>query len=374
MSPSEAPATFYVIEGGNDISWRARFPAAAIGAKLNVIPEVGGYYAITQPNMDTAFRWRFDPDADDNYIEYPDHEGVAVWTRPDLARATHAKAMREQLGIRTIAEVDDNYLSDPRLNVFMRYQGFDAVGRLDHMKATVSMGRIVVTTEWLRDTYAKTIRKQFGKSVKPEIHICRNNVPEDKWPERVESDGPVRVGWMGSPSHVWDVDLAWAALLYAKRLGCEVWMIGYNPADPSAEHPSFSKRSTQKEKQWGKVGFKHIPWQAPSEHHRFPLPLDIGLCPLLRNEHTLGKSDVKHLEYAISGAATIAMNNEVYNRTIVHMETGILCGSPSEMLNAVDLLVKDEKLRLRLVANAQQYIREERGEKQLREEWSTAIA
>jgi glycosyltransferase involved in cell wall biosynthesis len=88
----------------------------------------------------------------------------------------------------------------------------------------------------------------------------------------------------------------------------------------------------------------------------------------------LGKSDVKAVEYAISGAAVVAQNNEVYNRTWVHGETALLVGSPQEMLQAVDLLVRDENLRLRLIENARQYVREERGLKQLQDEWGAAVA
>jgi len=44
------------------------------------------------------------------------------------------------------------------------------------------------------------------------------------------------------------------------------------------------------------------------------------------------------------------------------------------MIDAVALLMRDTKLRERLVANAQQYVRENRGETQLREEWEAAVA
>jgi glycosyltransferase involved in cell wall biosynthesis len=332
------------------------------------------------------------------------HEGTAVWVRPDLARATHAKAMREQCGIRTIAETDDNYLSNPRLNIFLRVNRYDAQTADDHMKAVCSMNGIVFSTEWLRDYYYKKLRKRFGKRAIPALFVCRNNVAEESWPERVESNGRVRVGWMGSPSHVWDVDLAYWALRRADELGAETWMIGFNPAADEAtnftsdgqviatkkaegdslddESPRNitvlgsmdpSTRSEYKKGRWSEIDFKHIPWQPPKKHHRFSLPLDIGLCPLLRNHHTLGKSDVKFLEYTISGAATIAMNNEVYNRTMIHGETGILCNSPWEMRYWTEKLIFDEKLRLELVANAQQYVREERGGKQMRQEWMEAI-
>jgi hypothetical protein len=43
------------------------------------------------------------------------------------------------------------------------------------------------------------------------------------------------------------------------------------------------------------------------------------------------------------------------------------------MLGAVDMLVRDENLRLRLVANAQQYVREERNGDVMAREWTEAI-
>src|SRR5439155_24101308 len=122
-----------------------------------------------------------------------------------------------------------------------------------------------------------------------------------------------------------------------------------------------SARSQHKIDAWKKVGFNHIPWRKPEKYERLALPFDIGLCPLLTNGNTLGKSDVKALEYWISGAAPVAQNNAVYNRTIIHGETGLLAGSPSEMIDCVALLMKDEKLRQRLVENGRQYVREERG-------------
>lgn len=358
----------------SDYYWRVLAPAKATAAKACLVPEGGGYYAMSFPNEDTSFRWRFDPDQDTNYIQYLDHEGeAAVWIRPDLTRATHAKAMREQLGIRTIAETDDNYLGNPRLNVFMRSNGFNHVARLAHMKAVASMDAIVFSTVWLRDHYHQQIRRAFRSERKagwkqPDMYVCRNHCPEADWPQPVERDGPVRVGWMGSPSHIWDVDLAWPALMHARNVGCETWMVGYDPTNP--DHAVTSPRAKQKVAAWEKVGFKHEDWKLLDG--RLRLPFDIGLAPLLTNEFTLGKSDIKAIEYAISGAAPVVWNMPVYSDW-AHGETCLKVGSPQEAIDAVDLLARDGNLRQRIVAAARQYVREERGEKQLREEWGAAI-
>ena len=311
---------------------------------------------------------------DEGRAEYPAQEGsVAVWVRPDIPRAVHAKAMRHYHGLRTVAETDDNYLAPAQHNIYMRSNGFDEKLRLDHMKAVASMDASVYSTDWLRDYYWKRLKKQFGEAVKShETFVCRNNVIEEDWPEVEEYDGPPRVGWMGSPSHIWDVDLAWAALLWAHRAGCKTYMIGYDPTNP--EHAVTSEKAREKIRQWEKVGFETVPWKKFEGTKRLALPFDIGLCPLMTNEFTLGKSDCKFLEYTIAGAATIAQNNSVYNRTIKHGETGLLVGSPNEMLEAVKTLVTNPDLRQSLVENARQYVREERGEKQLKEEWGAVLA
>jgi glycosyltransferase involved in cell wall biosynthesis len=379
LPPPKAPATFLAIIGGNDLWWRVEAPAKAIGAKTLIVPEADATRDFLQPNDDGTFRWQ---PVEDGFANYPDVEGSVVWTRPDGIRATHADAMRQN-GHLVISEVDDNYLADPKLNIFTRVNRYDRKAQAEHLTAMASHDRIVFSTEWLRDRYWKQMRKAFPGKRLPEPLVCHNNIDEADWPEPIPREWMLRVTWMGSPSHVWDVDLAWPAMLHAKRnLGCETWTIGYDPTNPSESmglakdesDSSLARRSRWKESQWAKAVTKHVPWRKPADYHRSAIPADIGLCPLVRNDYTMGKSDVKFVEYAISGAATIAQNNEVYNRTIIHGETGLLVGSPQEMIQAVELLARDENLRLRLVENARQYVREERGLKQLREEWGQAVA
>lgn len=393
-----ATATWYAVSGGNDCYWRAEAPAKAVGGKACLIAEDTGGTAVTQPNDHTDFRWfirvllesgeqrefrttdswhefTFDRPRIHNYeIVYPDHEGAAIWVRPDHVRERHSSFMRGQ-GFRQIAEVDDNYIGDPKLNLFMRSNKWDEKAVTEHLTSLARHDAIVFSTNYLRDLYFKTMKKRWGKAALPEFHVCGNHVDLEDWPERVEREDKLRVGWMGSPSHIWDVDLAWPALLMASRMGCETWMIGFNPALPETQvqpgdlHPRWKTKI----REWEKVGFKHVPWRKPEQYERLGLPLDIGLCPLLTNEFTLGKSDVKAVEYTIAGAAVVAWNNSVYNKTWKHGETALLVGSPSEMIDAVTRLAQDDRLRERLVENAQEYVREERGLKQLRAEWLAAI-
>jgi len=56
-SRSNAPATFYTVESGNDTYWRVRAPAAALGAKVVLIPEHEAEEVLGFPNQGPLFPW-----------------------------------------------------------------------------------------------------------------------------------------------------------------------------------------------------------------------------------------------------------------------------------------------------------------------------
>lgn len=338
-------------------------PARVVGARVAGIPEDAANDVLLHPNDGDVFPWRLTDDG----AAYPAHAGSAVWTRPDPPRAVHAEALRQQ-GFRQVGEIDDNYIAAPKLNVFLKVSQETPQERRLGVKALAAMDAMVFTTESLRDVYVRAFRRY--RLPMPELHVCGNHVFPEDWPDVIESDR-VRVGWMGSASHVWDVNLAWGAMMVARSLGCETVMMGYDPAEP--ETTVSSDRAVENRSQWRKVCHTHIPWRRMSGHERLALPMDIGLCPLRWDGFTAAKSDIKAVEYTISGAAVIAQNHPVYNKTWKHMETAILVGSEREMADAVELLVKRPGLRRRLVENARQYVLEERDIRKHKAAWSAAI-
>jgi hypothetical protein len=302
-------------------------------------------------------------------IKYPLQEGgSSIWTRPLAWQAAHMIEMRQQ-GIRVCAEVDDNYLSSEKLNVFMKKAGWGENDRENHAKSISNSDALIVSTEYLRDVYHKGLGKMFGKKLVPEIFVCRNHVDETLIPTPIppRSDGRLRIGYMGSDSHIWDVDLIYEALLVAFRMGHEIVFVGLNPA-------RIADRLGQKQsrKRWSEISYTHIPWQ--NEGFRgMALPLDIGFAPLLVDHHTNGKSDIKWMEYALSGAATIAQNSVVYNRTMEHGVTGALAGSPKEHLAWMLRLINNDDLRESMVRETNKYIRRERLLSRNVGEWNDAI-
>ena len=365
-----APATFYNIAGGgNDVYWRCTGPARAIGARVEMLPAAAAAVLLMNDHDFAPFRWL--PD-DDLVATYPDHQGVAVWTRPCLNRAVHATCMRLQ-GIRVLAEVDDNYLSDPSLNIFMRINAYDRKAAVQHLKAMCMHDGIVFSTGWLRDWYHRTIRQWLGKQHVPEMHVCHNAIAAADWPTPVppRSDGRLRIGWMGSAQHVRDVKIAYPALRWAHEQGHQVVMVGHDFGDPDGVTDAKARAWCDA---WRAIIDVQVPWRRPEEYRRAALPLDIGLAPLERNVHTLGKSAVKGVEYLVSGACFVASNVEVYRADFTHNETCLMAGSDMEMLYAVQQLVKSPALRERLTVAGQEYVRAERGDDCLRREWLAALS
>jgi len=359
MTTSSLPskATWITSRASADIRWRAEMPAKHVGAKMIKVRDEEVDCFLT-PNSVGPFRWSLT----DTGALYPDVEGTVVWTRPDMPRAVHGAAM-SALGHRVICEVDDNYLSPPIQNYFMRINKYGAEGRERHMKAFASMDAIICSTVELRDRYYRTFMKELRYC--PELFVARNHVDPDDWDGRLpiheHPTGRLRVGWAGSHQHIWDLRLASLALNLAYEMGCEVVLIGLDPADHDPR--------------WKEVlpEYTHVPWMEPDEYHNRYLNLDIGIVPLVMNQHTMGKSDVKCLEYAMSGAAIVAQNNAVYNTYWKHNETCLLAGGPDEMALCTQELIRNHSLRHELARSGQQYVLEERTIQGNLHEWTDAI-
>ncbi len=323
MTVATSLATWFFVQGANDCYWRVESPAKCVGAKLCRIDEATGGRDLLTPNEDGDFRWRETEEGS----EYPELEGAAVFTRPCQIRTIHALSMKETHGARISAELDDNYLTDAKFNLHIRetYRA-EPYTPVEHMKALLGFDAVIFSTDWLRDNYYKKYREMMRARPKhlPEFHVCGNHVDPDDWPERspMRDDGRLRVGWMGSMSHLWDLKLAYPALLAASRLGHEIVIIGHDPGwRPTDNVPGINPQH--------RFEYTHIPWVDPREY---------------------GRPEV-----------------------LKHGETAWLGQSREELEQAVLRLIADTELRERLAANMTQYIREERLMEHHKHEWEAAI-
>jgi hypothetical protein len=402
--PTEpARASWYSVRGPNgDLTWRVESPAHAIGAKVNYIPDGDeGGQALYWPNKSSFFPWSLTVEFDDGsrevvqsreaweglcetrrpvrdtFVSHPQHEGeAAVFTRPLAFGAAHMMGLRQQ-GVRVLAEVDDNYLAPHHLNYFMQKASKDLAkdGKSwrdyveDHARSIAAGDGIIVSTEHLRDVYWRGLGDMFGKRHLPDFFVCRNLVDDRFIPDKLvppREDGKLRIGYMGSDSHVWDVDLIYPACVEAYINGHEIVFVGIDPANIN---PIY-RRNTKKV-DWNRIDYTHIPWT--NTYRGTALPLDIGFAPLVVDQHTLCKSDIKALEYCLSGAACVAQNCLVYNRTLKSEEHVLFANSPMEFVHQMRRLIKDEELRRSLVEGTRQYIADERMLMDNKKEWEEAV-
>lgn len=269
----EGLATFWRQSTPGTAYWRLHVPAKQLGAR---VCKFGG-----------------DATLEDGHLTLEWQQGdIALWQfMGDEYRSRAALQLRDQ-GIRTLQEVDDNYLRPaPRQNRAAWGRTREEARRMGvgysnemHRMLTPQFDGVIVSTERLAEEYADWNQN---------VHLCPNQIdPEDWTGERVDHD-TLRIGYYGGASHSRDFPLATKALKWAARQpGVELVCIGYKP-------PGWSH--------------EHHPWQLDlMEARKLLYTLDIGIAPIYPEPWADGKSDLKALEYSMAGAMPILARAEPY--------------------------------------------------------------
>lgn len=224
-------------------------------------------------------------------VELVGQEGASIWQFPGNAtRALIMAHVQEEQIAKVIVEVDDNYLLPaPQIPGFQGQwqRNFDTSpeDRYSH-QAHASICRwvdaIIVSTPTLAEKYAVITAVP--------IHVCPNSVDLDDFPslDKKPEDLRLRIGYAGSPSHLFDVKLIHRALSWASdQRHAEVWKLGLGLTEWKFRHKEF-------------------PWTDDLNEYRRNLQvLDVGLCPVKRSAWHDCKSDIKAIEYALAGALPI---------------------------------------------------------------------
>ncbi len=97
---------------------------------------------------------------------------------------------------------------------------------------------------------------------------------------------------------------------------------------------------------------------------------DIGLAPLLLNTFSLSKTDTKFRDYGACRIAGIYSNAEVYSNSVCHEETGLLVDNkPDAWFTAMERLILDENLRLKIQNAANLFIKEYYSQEKMEDAW-----
>lgn len=237
-------------------------------------------------------------DGDD--IGFPHHRGAAIFQFPGLEYERFAMAAMQEQGIRVLIETDDNYLTPLRIGK----QWIKAMPtRRDlNLRPSNEMHRRIA--RWCDGVIVATeqLARQYRRVTDAPVFVCPNQIDPHDW----ETEAPMPdwhdpnktyVGMVGSASHLPDVKLIGQALEWAaKQPGVEVVLMGLYPKQLVGRFP-----------------FRYVPWTTDLGAYRaIQRVFDIALCPVVGNIWANCRSDLKPLELAMSGAASVLSDAEPY--------------------------------------------------------------
>jgi len=297
VSAGRCLATWWVQKTPGTTYWRTTIPARHL------------------PGQALHLTWSDLKEGPDGEVIVPRQRGsTAVWQFVGNATRALIMAHQQEQGVKVLMELDDNYLRPPPPLPGVRRDWGSKLDRTPedrysfqaHAKIVRWVDGVVVATEELATRYER--------ATKAPIYHCPNSADLEDWPEIVERDGPRAIGFAGSASHRYDLALVERALDWAWRQEVELWKIGAATVEWSFPH-------------------RTMPWTDDlAEYRRNLQVLDVGLCPLRRGEWEDCKSDIKAIEYVLSGAVPIVQKAPPYRDWF---EIVPACETKKEWLKAV---------------------------------------
>ncbi|MBA3844250.1 MAG: hypothetical protein H0X39_16815 [Actinobacteria bacterium] len=375
-----AAATWWVDAGEEklDLDWRAGIPARALPGIVRPL---------------TA--WPF-----------AQAGGCAIFRTPNTRVALYAITQSKRRGLRVLVESDDAWLTLDARALAARRADLSRPGELaalthreearrtSHRLAVEAADAVVVSTPWLADLY---------RPMNQNVHVCENAVDPADWPDPAKpGDGTVRVGFAGSTSHVGDLDLIRPALAWAAATpGVEAVVIGFDPAADFASDEEVAaaadavaaltrarrhRRGAEaaitaintveaklaaRRASWQLPGLRIVPWADNWPAHRANLAtLNVGLAPLAPTDFNRGRSDIKVIEYALSGALPVVQHAEPYKRWHDLLPTAT---SPEDFLEHVQAAAADPEGTAAHAAELRDRILKERNIAAVIGQWQQAI-
>lgn len=248
-----------------------------------------------------------------------------------------AQWQRAAGNVRRVFEVDDDLLHvDPTSAAAFAFYADPAVRRrlLENIR---SADAVTVSTPYL----AEVIRSEYG--VEAPVHVVPNCL-ERKALELppVDQAGPVAIGWAGSDTHRGDFEHVRGPLrrFFAAHRDVSMTFMG-------ADYGRLVGSPAGRVLPWLPI------WDGPAAYMR-RLDWQIGLAPLANTQFNRCKSALKALEYAARGIVVVASDVEPYRRFVQHGVTGFLVGRDHEWREYLELLVRDEQLRVGMAAAARE--------------------
>lgn len=263
-----------------------------------------------------------------------------------------------------IYAIDDNLLDLSRDRLFGRPVTIQEVERVRHLAREADA--ILVSTPLLKERF---------KELNDRIYVILNALDERLFVRRsLESSlhptGRKVIGFMGTASHDVDLAIVTRALRKVLKRHCpdfEFQLVG------GCSEGAFLEALEGLPVRVLHVGEnsqypKFVQWMTENVHW------DLAIAPLAESPFALCKSDIKFLDYSTLGIAGIYSRVPAYGGTVRHLETGYLVENDSDAWQAaMEELLGNDSLRLRLSRNAEEDVRSNRMLEQNAHYWGDAI-
>ena len=184
--------------------------------------------------------------------------------------------------------------------------------------------------------------------------LLRDHYPDAPWwyvptcveptewevPDRGARSGRPLLGWVGTDGNLRNLEpIAPALAEVCRRHGTRVRIVCSEPAGLPGVPEEFVK------------------WTARGEQSDLE-PIDIGLAPLVDGLQQRHKCGLKAIQYMASGAPVVASPVGQLTSIVEHERSGMLASTNDEWTAALDRLLSDRELRLRLGADARRRVEE----------------
>jgi len=285
---------------------------------------------------------------------------IILFQRPQDDRWFNFLKIAQKHGKIIVADYDDHPYNVSPLNPAYRYYGTtnvqfkwpdgkvdmlwidgengfsieDNITRQDYFRAAFKRSDMVSTT-------TPILQENFLKINKNTV-VLPNLVDFDLYPQVECVKKEVRIGWQGGNSHYEDLFMVSKAIKKIIKKYKNVKFVFFGDMSIAGLFKDVPK--------------DRIEWHNWVKYVAYPyklatLNLDIGLCPVIDNEFNRSKSAIKYLEYSVMKIPTIASNVPPYSPVIKDKNVGLLVND-DQWFQAMEQLVKDKELRLKLGKNA----------------------
>ncbi len=261
-------------------------------------------------------------------------------------------------GTKIIFELDDNLLEIPQRNPNYRIYA-DPYFRRSLLEYIWLADHLIVSTE--------NLKKYFGDFHKS-ISVMPNQIDKKIFVNNRISNtnvNNIRIGYAGTITHREDFEQVEKALIeIQKKYAKQVTLVFINMMPEKFVYDKTVEfiNGVSSLKDYAKILLK--------------AKIDIGLAPLKYNTFNMAKSDIKFLEYGISGIAGVYSNFGPYKRSVINNETGLFVNleNSSGWVTKLSYLIENPSEINRIKSNAFNFVSNNRTLKHNYENWLSVFS